>query len=87
MPDLQADIDELVAKGVRELLSENEAGERSNVAVKARELGVSKDRLYRRLKGVEPCTTRKATRPKLLAIQEASLMRYILSLDEIGHSV
>jgi Tc5 transposase DNA-binding domain len=87
MPDLQADIDELVAKGVRELLSEDEAGERPNVAVKARELGVPKDRLYRRLKGVGPRTTRKAARPKLSAIQEASLMRYILSLDEIGHSV
>jgi hypothetical protein len=87
MPDLQADIDELVAKGVRELLSEDEAEERSNVAVKARELGVLKDRLYRRLKGVGPRTTRKAARSKLSAIQEASLMRYILSLDEIGHSV
>jgi hypothetical protein len=87
MPDLQADIDELVAKGVRELLLEDKAEERPNVAVKARELGVSKDRLYCRLKGVEPRTTRNAARPKLSAIQEASLMRYILSLDEIRHSI
>jgi hypothetical protein len=43
--------------------------------------------LYRRLKSVGPRTTRKAARPKLSAIQEASLIRYILSLDEIGHSV
>jgi hypothetical protein len=57
MPDIQANIDELVAKGVRELLSEDKAGERPNVAVKARELGVLKDRLYRRLKDVGPCTT------------------------------
>jgi hypothetical protein len=57
MPDIQANIDELVAKGVRELLSEDEAGERPNVAVKARELGVLKDWLYRRLKDVGPCTT------------------------------
>jgi hypothetical protein len=57
MPDLQADIDELVAKGVRELLWKDEAEERPNVVVKTRELGVLKNRLYRRLKGVGPRTT------------------------------
>jgi hypothetical protein len=87
MPDLQADIDELVAKDVQELLSKDEAEERPNVTVKTRELGVLKDRLYRRLKGVGPRMTQKAACPKLSAIQKASLIRYILSLDEIGHSV
>jgi Tc5 transposase DNA-binding domain len=87
MPDSNADIDELVARGVRELREEHEEGERFNVAAKARELGVHKDRLRRRLKAVGPRTTRKAANPKLSAVQEASLLRYILSLDEIGHSV
>jgi hypothetical protein len=63
-----ADIDELVVKGVRELLSEHEDGERLNVAAKARELGVYKDRLYRRLKGVGPRTTRKSANRKLSAV-------------------
>jgi hypothetical protein len=40
MPDLNADTDELVARGVQELLAEHEEGERFNVAAKARELGV-----------------------------------------------
>jgi hypothetical protein len=68
MPDLQADIDELVAKGVRELFSEDEVGERPNVAAKARELEVSKDRLYCCLKGIGHHMTRKAACLKLSAI-------------------
>jgi AraC-like DNA-binding protein len=87
MPDSHADTDELVARGVRELLEEHEEGERLGVAAKARELGVHKDQLHRRLKGAGPCIGRKAINRKLSAMQEASLMRYILSLNEIGHSV
>ena len=87
MPNSNADIDDLVAKGVRELLTEHKDGERLNVAAKARELGVYKDRLYRRIKGVGPRTTRKPVNHKLSAVQEASLLRYILSLDEIGHTI
>jgi DNA-binding NtrC family response regulator len=68
MPDSNADTDELVARGVRELLAEHEEGERFNVAAKARELRVHRDRLYRRLKGIEPCTTRKASNLKLTAV-------------------
>ena len=34
------DTDDLVNKAVREILTEREDGERSNVAVKARELGI-----------------------------------------------
>ena len=87
MPNSNADIDDLVAKGVRELLTEHKDGERLNVAAKARELGVYKDRLYRRIKGVGSRTTRKPVNHKLSAVQEASLLRYILSLDEIGHTI
>ena len=81
------DIDDLVDKVVREILAEREDGERSNVAVKARELGIYKDRIHRRLKGVGPRTIWKPVNYKLSVIQEVSLLRYILSLDEIGHSV
>ena len=40
MPNSNADIDDLVTKGVRELLAEHKDGERLNVAAKTRELGV-----------------------------------------------
>jgi hypothetical protein len=87
MPNSYADTDELVARGIQELLEEHEEGERLNVAAKARELGVHKDRLHRRLKGVGPRTGRIAANRKLSAVQEASFMRYILSLDEIELSI
>jgi ketosteroid isomerase-like protein len=57
MAESSADLDELVDRGVRELRAEYEDGDRRGVAAKARELGVSKDRLHRRLKGVGPRTT------------------------------
>ena len=62
------DIDDLVDKVVREILAEREDGERSNVAVKVRELGVHKDRIHRRLKNVGPRTTRKSVNCKLSTI-------------------
>jgi hypothetical protein len=87
MAESSADIDELVDKAVRELRAEYEDGERCGVAAKARELGIFKYRLHRRLKGVGPRTARKPTNYKLSAVQKASLLRYILSLDEIGHAI
>jgi hypothetical protein len=57
MPDLQADINELIAKDVQKLLSKDETGERPNITAKTCELGVLKDRLYRRLKSVGPRMT------------------------------
>jgi Tc5 transposase DNA-binding domain len=87
MPNSNTDIDELVDRAVREICAEREDGERVNVAAKAREIGVHKDRLYRRLKGVGPRTTRKPINSKLSVVQEASLMRYILCLDDIGQAV
>ena len=62
------DIDDLVDKVVREILAERENGERSNVTVKARELGVYKDRIHRRLKNVGSRTTRKSVNYKLSTI-------------------
>jgi DDE superfamily endonuclease/Tc5 transposase DNA-binding domain len=87
MPNSNTDIDEVVDRAVREICAEREDGERVNVAAKAREIGVHKDRLYRRLKGVGPRTTRKPINSKLSVVQEASLMRYILCLDDIGQAV
>ena len=87
MPVSNEDTDDLVDRAVREIRAEEEEGERPNVAAKARELGVHRDRIYRRLKGIGSYIGRKPTNRKLSAIQEDSLIRYILSLDEIGHSV
>ena len=87
MSNSDENIDDLVDKAVREILVERENGERPNVLTKTRELSIHKDRIYRRLKGVGPRTTRKPVNCKLLTVQETSLLRYILSLDEIGHSV
>ena len=87
MSNSDENIDDLVDKTVREILAERENGERLNVLVKVHELSIHKDRIYRRLKDVEPRTTRKPVNYKLSTVQEASLLRYILSLDEMRHSV
>ncbi len=47
MSKTNADIDDLMVKGVRELLSEQSNKERLNVAAKVRELKIHKDHLYR----------------------------------------
>jgi hypothetical protein len=46
MAKSSADIDELVDKAVRELRAEYEDGKHRSDAAKARELGISKDRLH-----------------------------------------
>ena len=81
------DTDDLVDRAVREIRTKEEEGERSNVAVKARELGVHKDRIYQRLKDIGSYIGRKSTDRKLSVIQEDSLIRYISSLNEIGYSI
>ena len=68
MPISNEDTDDLVDKAVREILAEREDGERSNVAAKARELGIHKDRIHRRLKDVGSRTTRKPVNSKLSVI-------------------
>jgi DDE superfamily endonuclease len=87
MPKSDTDIEDLVDRAVREIREEEEDGDRPNVAAKARELRVPKDRLYRRLKGVGPRTARKPVNHRLLAVQEGSLLRYIHTLDEIGVAI
>jgi hypothetical protein len=83
MPKSDTDIEDLVDRAVREIREEEEDGDRPNVAAKARELRVPKDRLYRRLKGVGPRIARKPVNHRLSAVQEGSLLRYIHTLDEI----
>ena len=87
MSNSDADIDDLVVKDVRELLSKQKNGERLNVTAKTRELRVHKNRLYRRIKNIRPRTVRKFINYKLLVIQEISFLRYILSLDKIRYSI
>ena len=87
MTNSDEDIDERVEKAVDDILAEREAGEHTNIAETAREYRVSKFRVYRRLKGIGPRTNRKPTNYKLSEVQEQALLEYILSLDEIGHSI
>ena len=87
MVDSNEDIDEHVEKAVQEILTERETGEFSVVAQIVREHRVSRYHVQRRLKGVGPRTSRKPTNYKLSETQEQALLRYILSLDEIGHSI
>ena len=68
MSNSNADIDDLMVKNVRELLTEHKNEERLNVVIKTRELEVYKDRLYRRIKNVESRTTRKSINYKLSTI-------------------
>ena len=87
MADSNEDIDERVEKAVQEILAEREAGEFSVVAQIVREYRVNRYRVQRRLKGVGSRTSRKPTNYKLSETQEQALLRYILSLDEIEHSI
>ena len=57
MSNSDENIDDLVDKTVREILTERENGERPNVLVKVYELSIHKDRIYRRLKNVGSGTT------------------------------
>ena len=87
MPFSNGKIDDLIDKAVREIRVTRKKGERSTVVEKTCELGIYKDRIHRRLKDVGSCTDRKSVNYKLSVIQEISLIRYILSLNEIDHFV
>ena len=87
MPVSNEDTDDLVDRAVREIRVEEEKRERSNVVTKVRKLGVHRDRIYRRLKDIRSYIDRKSINYKFSVIQENSLIRYILSLNKIGHSV
>ena len=87
MAESQEDIEDRVEKAVEEILAEREAGEKPSVRQTAREWNVNVFRVYRRLKGIGPRTSRKPTNTKLSEVQERSLLQYILALDEIGQSL
>ena len=87
MANSNEDIDERVTNVVRDILTERETGEHSVIAEKTREYRVSRHRIKRRLKDIGPRTSRKPTNHKLSEIQEQVLLRYILSLNEIGQSI
>ena len=44
-------------------------------------------RILRRLRGIGPRTNKKPKNNRLSEVQEQAFLRYILSLDEIGHSI
>jgi hypothetical protein len=76
--------DELADRAAAEICEKGDAGERVVVAVVARAYGVARQRINRRLKGVGPRTTKKPVNYKLSEVQEAALIQYIRTLDEIG---
>ena len=87
MPVSNEDTDDLVDRVVREIRTEEEEGERSNVVAKVRKLNVYKDRIYQRLKDIESYIDRKSTNYKFFTIQKNFFIRYILSLNEIDYFV
>ena len=81
------EIDDLIDRTVQEIRAVREEGERSTITIKVRELDIHKDRIHRRLKSIGSRIDRKTVNPKFSVVQETSLIRYILSLNEIGYSV
>lgn len=68
MANSNEDLDELAQRAANEILRDRKAGEKVNVAAKAREYRVDKNRVYRRLKGIKGRTSRKPVNTKLSAI-------------------
>ena len=87
MPFSNGEIDDLIDKAVREIRVARKKEERSTVVEKVHELGIHTDRIHRRLKDVGSYIGRKLVNYKFSIIQETSLVRYILSLNEIDYSV
>ena len=87
MADSNENIDECIANAVRNICTEYETGERPVITKKTRKYRVNRFRIQRRLKNIEPRISRKPKNYKLLKIQEQILLQYILSLDEIEHSI
>ena len=68
------DIDDLVDRAVREIRTAREEGKCSTVVTKARELGIHKDRIHRRLRDIRTLIDRKPVGRKFSAVQEVSLI-------------
>ena len=74
MTDSNEDIDERVTNVVRDIRTEYETGKRPVITEKTREYRVNRFRIQRRLKNIEPRTSRKPKNCKLLKIQEQTLL-------------
>jgi Tc5 transposase DNA-binding domain len=80
-------LDELAERAAAEVRERRDAGERVVVAVVARAHGADRQRVCRRLKGIGGRTTKKPVNYKLSDVQEAALIQYIRTLDEIGMGI
>jgi hypothetical protein len=87
MANSNADLDELAHKAANVIRSCRETGKRVSVAAIARQCGAHKNQVHRRLKSKGSGTTQKPVNCKLSAVQEASLLSYICTLDEIRQSI
>jgi Tc5 transposase DNA-binding domain len=77
-------LDELAERPAAEIWEKRDAGERVVVAVVAHAYGVDRQRVCWRLKGVGAWTSKKLVNYRLSEVQEAALIQYIRTLDEIG---
>ena len=87
MADSYEDIEARVELAVQDILTAREEGEHLTIAEKAQEYDVSRFRISRRLRGIRPRTNKKPKNNRLSEVQEQVLLRYILSLNEIRHSI
>ena len=87
MADSDVEYNEQAQKAADEVRRYRKAGEYIPVAAVACEYEVHKNQVHWWLKGIQGCMSWKPVNCKLSAIQEASLLSYICTLDEIRQSV
>jgi Tc5 transposase DNA-binding domain len=75
--------DELTNRAAVEIYEKRDARERVVVAIIARAYRVARQHIDQQLKGVGPQTTKKPVSYRLSEVQEAALIQYIRTLDEI----
>ena len=80
-------LNEQAQKAVTEIHHYCEAGVHIPVTAVAYKYGMHINQVHQQLKGIQDRTSQKPVNYKLSAIQEASLLSYIKSLDEIGQSI
>jgi Tc5 transposase DNA-binding domain len=84
MAFLNDDLDELAERAAEEVRRVRAGGGHVAVAAVAREYRVDRQRVCRRLQGIGSRSSRKPVNYKLSEVQEATLIKWIQTLDEIG---
>ena len=87
MADSYEDIEARIELAVQDILTVREKGEHLTITEKVQEYDVNRFHISRRLRGIGSRTNKKSKNNRLLEMQEQVFLRYILSLNEIGHSM